>query len=111
VLIKSNTVKIAASILVVALFIPTFFGLLYFCFYDAAYMPRSPQQEMGRIFPMHNKFAETVYVNQVEFERRNFVVDVLSPICALVMVFYVGLGMKMGWWQTPPYKFPKESWP
>ena len=102
--IKSNKLKVVSSILILGLGFLTIFGNLYIRIYYAASMPRSPQPQAGRIFAIPALYGGTVYVNKRELDRRSFIENDLSPVYALTMILYVGMGMRMGWWRTPPIK-------
>src|SRR5579862_739881 len=66
---------------------------IYIPFHYAAVMPRSPQPETGRIYPIKAQYEVLVYVNQQELERRNFVKYDLTSLTAIsgLLLFWGGL--------------------
>lgn len=48
--------------------------------------------------PMWFKSGGTVYVNQKERDRSDFVEYRLMPLYGLSMLFGVGIGVRLGWW-------------
>lgn len=91
--------NIAAAIVLILCFF-TFFSNLYIRFHYAASMPRSPEPESGRIYPVPAQYGGTVYVSYSEFKRREFVEDNLTWAAILSLTLYGGLGTSLGWWKT-----------
>ena len=87
---------------VVALCFLTLTSGLYIEFHYSAVMPRSPQQESGRIYPMWFKSGGTVYVNRKERDRSDFVEYRQMPLFGLSMLFVFGIGVHLGWWGIGP---------
>jgi len=83
---------------------------LYVRFHYAASMPRSPQPESGRVYPIPAQYGGTVYINKVELDRRSFVEDVLTSIFGISMALYFCMGMSIGWWKaSPPHDTSQSS--
>jgi hypothetical protein len=94
--------KTVFSTYLVALCFLTLFSALYIEFHYSAVMPRNPQPETGRIYPMWFKSGGTVYVNQKERDRSDFVEYRLMPLYGLSMLFGFGIGVRLGWWDISP---------
>ena len=73
-------------------------GDLYIRFHYAAVMPRAPQSETGRIYPVPAQYGGTVYVNQLEFKRREFVRYEMTYMFGGVLLLYACVGTRMKWW-------------
>ena len=71
---------------------------LYIRFHYAAAMPRAPQPETGRIFPVPAQYGGTVYVTQAELKRREFVRYDLTYIFGGTLILYACAGTVLGWW-------------
>ena len=85
-----------------ALCLVTLISGLYIESHYSAVMPRNPQPETGRIYPIWFKTGGTVYVNQWERERSDFVKFRLFPLFGLSMLVGVGMGIHRGWWDSGP---------
>jgi hypothetical protein len=70
---KSNFAKSALIGLLGGVCLFTLAAIIYVRFHYAAVMPRSPEPETGRIFPVKAQFEVVVYVNERELQWRNFV--------------------------------------
>jgi hypothetical protein len=68
--------KVLRKALIVQLLVGVFSSVLAFAYihmsYDAS-MPRTPQPENGRVYPLRVNHGTRVYVNQQELDRANFV--------------------------------------
>jgi hypothetical protein len=71
---------------------------LYVRFHYAAAMPRTPQPETGRIYPVPAQYGGTVYVTQAELKRREFVRYDMTYIFGGTLVLYACVGSALGWW-------------
>ena len=98
----NKVVKTMFTTYVVALCFLTLTSGLYIEFRYSAVMPRSSQQESGRIYPMWFKSGGTVYVNRKERDRSDFVEYRLMPLFGLSMLFGFGIGVHLGWWDIGP---------
>lgn len=77
-------------------------AIIYVRFHYAAVMPRSPQPETGRIYPVKAQFEAVVYVNKQELQWRDFVEDDLPPVCGVGGILMFLLGSYLGWFNKPP---------
>lgn len=85
------------------------FGTFYVRFHYLDVMPRSPQAEAGRIYPVKAQFGVTVYVNKKEREFRSFVEEVMLVAAFASGLLYVFLGMRLGWFKKKPPWDPPDS--
>jgi hypothetical protein len=69
---RNTALKVALLSFVVITGSLSLCGDLYIRFHYAAAMPRSPQLETGRIYPLAAQYGGTIYVNKVELGRHNF---------------------------------------
>lgn len=78
------------------------FGTFYVRFHYLDVMPRSPQAEAGRIYPVKAQFGVTVYVNKKEREIRSFVEEdmLVAAIASWLLLFF--LGKRLGWFKKKP---------
>jgi hypothetical protein len=94
----NKTAKTALTSYLLALGFFTLISGLYIEFHYSAVMPRTPQAETGRIYPMLFKGAGTVYVSRKERGRSDFVEYRLMPLFGLTMLLGFGIGFRLGWW-------------
>lgn len=84
-------------------------GMFYVRFHYQAVMPRSPQPETGRLYPVEAQ-NWVVYVDKQEREFASFVQDVLPVFAFASGLLYVFLGMRLGWFKKkPPWDSPGSS--
>ena len=76
------------------------FGNLYIRFHYATVMPRSPEPETGRIYPIAALYGGVVYVSQKEIKYRDFAEHELVYVFGAVMILNFGLGNYLGWWPS-----------
>jgi hypothetical protein len=100
--IRMRALKHLLLSLVIILGSFTFFGNMYIRFHYASVMPRIPQPDSGRVYPIPAQYGGTIYVNQAELDRRNFLSNQMTSAFAVVMVFTIGLGMYLEWWPVGP---------
>jgi hypothetical protein len=80
-------------IIIALLIIGVFASILSFAYIHMSYgasMPRTPQIESGRVYPLTVNHGTRVYVTQQELERANFVfhkVFLLGVCCVLALAF------------------------
>jgi hypothetical protein len=98
----NKVAKTVVTTYLVALCFLTVISGLYIEFHYSAVMPRSPQPEAGRIYPMWFKSGGTVYVNRKERDRSDFVNYRLMPLFGLSMLLGFGIGVRLGWWDISP---------
>ena len=72
---------------------------IYIPFHYAAVMPRSPQPETGRIYPIKAQYGVVVYVNKKELDRRDFVRYYLTSVCGVGGLLFFFLGTRLGWFK------------
>ena len=98
-LAKSKVAKIGLIGLVCGTGLVTLAAGIYIPFHYAAVMPRSPQPETGRIYPMKAQYQVVVYVNKRELDRWDFVkYDLLSASAVGAFVLFF-LGTRLGWFE------------
>jgi hypothetical protein len=73
---------------------------IYVRFHYAEVMPRVPQPETGRVYPVPAQGGGTVYVTEGEFKRREFVRYKLTYIFGGVLFLYGCVGTVLGWWNV-----------
>jgi hypothetical protein len=78
---SSKALRTAVLALCLATISFTGLSALYIRFHYAEVMPRSPQPETGRIYPMPAQYGGTVYVSRAELDRSDFV-KYPRPLCA-----------------------------
>jgi hypothetical protein len=101
----SNALKVVLLCLVIGLGAFTGSATFYIRFHYAEVMPRSPQTETGRVFPLPAQYGGTIYVNKTELERQQFIEYTLTNASILLAVLYVFLGVRLRWWPTG--RFPR----
>lgn len=101
---RNKFTRIVFTSLLFAIAFLTLASSFYIGFRYSVVMPRSPQPETGRIYPMRFKGAGTVYVNRDELGRSDFVEYRLMPLFAVTMMLYFGVGTRLGWWPISPKK-------
>jgi hypothetical protein len=99
---RSQFARIAFTSLLLAVAFLTPASALYVKFHYPAVMPRSPQPETGRVYPMRFKGQSTVYVSKKELDRSDFVKYRLMPLFGLTMILYFGIGTRLDWWTVRP---------
>ena len=72
---------------------------IYIRFHYAAVMPRSPQTENGRVYPIPAQYGGVVYVNKKELDLRDFVQRTLMSIYGVSMLFVFALGYRLRWFE------------
>jgi hypothetical protein len=96
-LARSRIAKLVLMGVVGATCLFTITSNVYIRFHYAAVMPRSPQPENGRIYPLPAQYGGVVYVNKQELDRRNFVRNDLGSACALSGILLFFFGSRAGW--------------
>ena len=99
---QNKALKLGFQILVICTGVIAVGATLYVPFHYAAVMPRAPQPETGRLFPIPAQYGGTIYVNRAELNCRNFVANYPMPIFGVIMVLYVSVGTRVGWWTIRP---------
>ena len=94
--------RIVLTSLLLAISFFTVISALFIEFYYPAVMPRSPQPEIGRIYPMRFKGQGTVYVKKEELDRSDFVEYRLMPLYGVTALLYFGVATRLGWWTSRP---------
>lgn len=95
---SSKALRTAVLALCLATISFTGLSALYIRFHYAEVMPRSPQPETGRIYPMPAQYGGTVYVSRAELDRSDFVKYRLEPISGVVVLLCFSVGAWLGWW-------------
>jgi hypothetical protein len=98
-LARSRIAKLALIGIVGAASFFTLAANVYVRFHYAAVMPRSPQRETGRIYPIPAQYGGVVYVNKRELDRRDFVRNDLATACAVGGILLFFLGTRAGWFE------------
>lgn len=98
-LAKSKVVKIALVGFVSGMSLFTLAAMIYIPFHYAAVMPRSPQPETGRIYPIKAQYEVVVYVNKQELDRRDFVKYDLTTVTAVSGLLLFFLGNRSRWFK------------
>ncbi len=98
-LAKSKVVKIVLVGFVGGMSLLTLTSMLYISFHYAAVMPRSPQRETGRIYPIKVQYEVVVYVNEQELRVRNFVKYDLTTVTAVSGLLLFLAGRRLGWFK------------
>ncbi len=98
-LAKSKVVKIVLVGFVGGMSLLTLTSMLYISFHYAAVMPRSPQRETGRIYPIKAQYEVVVYVNEQELRVRNFVKYDMTTVSAVSGLLLFFLGSRLGWFK------------
>jgi len=102
----SKAFRAALSGAVFALFTFNFAAIFYITEGYAKLMPRSPDPEKGRIITLRPvKGTGIVYVNEHDLNVRDFVEYRLSPLCAITVIVFYGIGAWLGWWRSKPKKY------
>jgi hypothetical protein len=87
--VTGDGVKLARKTLIVFLVVSVFSSILAFTYIHISYgtsMPRTPQPDAGRIYPLSVNHGTKVYVNRKELDRANFVVHkvFLFGLCSVL---------------------------
>lgn len=101
-LAKSRGLKIALVGFVGGMSFLTLTSMLYVSIHYAAVMPRSPQPETGRIYPIKAQYEVVVYVNKQELRYRDFVKYDLITVTAVSGLLLFFLGTSLGWFKKRP---------
>ena len=99
---RFTRIEILLTGLLLAVAFTTITASFYIEFRYPAVMPRSPQPENGRVYPMKFKGHGTVYVDKKELDRSDFVEYRLMPLFGVSMMLYFGIGTRLGWWSAGP---------
>jgi hypothetical protein len=96
---RNKAIRIILIALVAGSGLVTLAGTIYVRFEYAAVMPRSPQPETGRIFPMAAQYGVVVYVSKQELYFRDFLEYDLGPASAVGGLVVFLLGARFGWFR------------
>jgi hypothetical protein len=99
---KNKALKVVLLSLVAVSGFLSICGDSYVRFHYAAVMPRVPQPETGRIYPVPAQYGGTIYLNQEELRLRDFVRYELTYIFVGSMILCFGIGTSLGWWSVVP---------
>ena len=94
---RGRIVKIVVMGLVCGTVLSSLVANTYIPFRYAAVMPRSPQSETGRIYPITAQYGAVVYINKQELDRFNFVRYDLAILSGIGMLVLFLLGTHLGW--------------
>jgi len=72
---------------------------LYIRFHYAAVMPRAPQPETGRIYPIPAQYGGIIYVNECDLKRRDFVDNTMGSATGVIVVLLIVAGISFGWFK------------
>lgn len=111
-LASSKTFRVLVKLVFVSSILIPLFSELYITVHYAEVMPRSPEPQTGRTYPMNAQYGGTIYVSRAELDRRDFVRYKLDPISGVVTMLCFGteggVAAWSGWWTNPqkPYSGP-----
>ncbi len=74
-------------------------SFIYIRFHYAAVMPKSPQPQTGRIYPIKAQYEVVVYINKEELEWHDFVEYDLTSISGGGGLLLFLLGTRWGWFK------------
>jgi hypothetical protein len=96
-ILKGDVVNVAVVAAAFAIILFTVAAAIYIRFDYAAVMPRSPQPESGRVYPIKAQYGGVVYVNERELERYDFIKYDLMTVSAVSSLVVFGIGWSLGW--------------
>jgi cell division protein YceG involved in septum cleavage len=100
VITSRDRMKLARQTLIVLLVVTVFASVLTCAYIHISYgssMPRTPQPEVGRIYPLRVNHGTLVYVNRQELDRANFV---FHPVFLFGMCSVLALAFIKQYWDV-----------